>query len=289
MRDIYFKEKKIDLKNENYDVFKIPKSFGDCVRFNGVTNTKLETVESRTNNFTFRVLTQLNKSISEFEDSRFLPHSQMEIYVTDNFVNSFLKIDPLRIEKNKEIYVSFYKACIETKLGYPFHNCTENLNKTNYHMNCIEECINKEIKDKYNCSIPSYYRIDGLEECGDKPQIYEVPNLWQTSDRYEKNINYIKNLTNEFFNLCENECPEECESTTFKTKSIAISSIGDTVLSFSFSDFTTLNITQIPKMNLFSLVSNIGGSLGLFIGISFLSFFELIEFFIDVIFIYASL
>jgi hypothetical protein len=36
-------------------------------------------------------------------------------------------------------------------------------------------------------------------------------------------------------------------------------------------------------MDIFDLISNIGGNLGLFIGISFLSFAELIELFVEII------
>jgi len=38
-------------------------------------------------------------------------------------------------------------------------------------------------------------------------------------------------------------------------------------------------------MDIFDLISNIGGNFGLFIGISFLSFAELIELFVEIIII----
>ena len=42
-------------------------------------------------------------------------------------------------------------------------------------------------------------------------------------------------------------------------------------------------ISQQPKTQLLNLIPNIGGALGLFIGISFLSFIEIIELFIEII------
>jgi hypothetical protein len=42
-------------------------------------------------------------------------------------------------------------------------------------------------------------------------------------------------------------------------------------------------IDQIAQMNGFDLISNIGGNLGLFIGISFLSFAELIELLVEIL------
>ena len=44
-------------------------------------------------------------------------------------------------------------------------------------------------------------------------------------------------------------------------------------------------IDQIAQMTVFDLISNIGGNLGLFIGISFLSFAELIELLVEIILI----
>lgn len=155
-------------------------------------------------------------------------------------------------------------------------------------MNCIEKCINKEIRDKYNCSIPSYYRVNDLEPCGGELQNYEVNhfNTYPPSEYFENHVINIGNLTTEFLNTCEKGCSKECYSVLFNTQVISSKSTSDTKFTFSFSDFSTLNITQIPKMNVFSLISNIGGSLGLFIGISFLSFVELLEFFFDLVFIF---
>jgi hypothetical protein len=45
-------------------------------------------------------------------------------------------------------------------------------------------------------------------------------------------------------------------------------------------------IDQIPKMNSFDFISNLGGNFGLFIGISILSFAEFIELFIEIILIF---
>lgn len=51
--DIKLKDKSIDVRNENngIDFFKILKSFGDCVRFNGPTIKDFKTCESKTDAF----------------------------------------------------------------------------------------------------------------------------------------------------------------------------------------------------------------------------------------------
>jgi len=44
-------------------------------------------------------------------------------------------------------------------------------------------------------------------------------------------------------------------------------------------------ISNKPKTELFTIISNIGGTLGLFLGISFLSFIEIFEILFQVIYI----
>ena len=52
-----------------------------------------------------------------------------------------------------------------------------------------------------------------------------------------------------------------------------------------YNNLKYTSITQTPKTNFLDLVSSIGGILGLFIGISFLSFAEIIELCLEIVFI----
>ena len=51
-----------------------------------------------------------------------------------------------------------------------------------------------------------------------------------------------------------------------------------TAFLFSFGEFSTLNITQIPKIDGFTYINNIGVGLGLFMGIAFPNLIEFIQF-----------
>ncbi len=55
-----------------------------------------------------------------------------------------------------------------------------------------------------------------------------------------------------------------------------------------YTDFYYTHISQIPKQHLVDLVSNFGGLFGLFIGMSFLSFGELIELLVEVLLIFCQ-
>lgn len=112
--------------------------------------------------------------------------------------------------------------------------------------------------------MPSYYQIKGLEQC--------------TGAAYSSSY--------DFYHKCEKKCPRQCETIKFGVKHFESDrSDNATVFIFSFSDLSSYKITQLPKINEFTLISSIGGSLSLFIGVSFLSSVEVVEFFIDVFYV----
>jgi len=99
---------------------------------------------------------------------------------------------------------------------------------------------------------------------------------------------YLKIIQNGFD--CYSECPEECDSIKYETSHTFTKSSSkiDNLVVFNIF-YPTLDYTvidQIPKIDLFDFISNLGGNFGLFIGISFLSFAEFIELFIEIILIF---
>jgi hypothetical protein len=71
---------------------------------------------------------------------------------------------------------------------------------------------------------------------------------------------------------------EGCFSEKFSYSVEATVGYGSTVFKFSFRDMSTLNITQIPKIDGFTFVNNVGGGLGLLMGIAFPTFIEFLQF-----------
>lgn len=107
-----------------------------------------------------------------------------------------------------------------------------------------------------------------------------------------------------FPSYCNNECPQECDSEEFSFtlstskfptdiyQNIVLDKLSKSpLLNFSkvniekdvalvkiyFDELKYTLIDQIPKMDTESLISSIGGSLGLFMGLSICSFMELLE------------
>ena len=182
-------------------------------------------------------------------------------------MNSFEKLDSHKADWNYFHRVEIAKDSIEIKLPEPYNRCKESLNNENYHQeNCIEPCISKQIKNKYNCTfVQSLFAIPGLTHCG-----YEGKLLYK-----------------EFLAVCQKGCSENCYSVSFTAdiKSTVASDelSSQTVFRFSLSDLSSLTITKVPKIDEFTFLNNIGGGLGLFMGISFPTLIEFIEFVAEIL------
>ena len=82
------------------------------------------------------------------------------------------------------------------------------------------------------------------------------------------------------------QCPESCYTVKFASDYTRHEKEDlrerDVNFYFSFRDFSYLNISQIPKTDVFTFVNNIGGGLGLFMGIAFPNLVEFIHFVIEI-------
>lgn len=263
--------------SQDLQFFKIPKLYGNCVRFINQTNVSSDNLLD-----SFSLLFYLDR-YEEDSQNIFIKstlYEYFEIYVTNKNVNSFLQTSAISVETSSlsGALVKFVKAEIETKLPDPYNPCYTEV--PDIQVNCIERCIVHKIAEAYNCSIPSYYEIKSLNRCVNYPGAYLRTDI--NDIPYEQYYNKIHVLTQEFNAACSEMCPKEC---TFVKYDLTVTYQGlqsyTFKFDFSFQDFSSLVITQIPKFTSFSLLSSIGGSFGLFIGVRFLSLVEILELFID--------
>jgi len=110
---------------------------------------------------------------------------------------------------------------------------------------------------------------------------------------FNKAVKYnIRNCTNNYFDnfieqrnkICPQYCPLECDSVTY-TFSFRNYNRNYTQLLIYFEELKYAKHSEIPKTQIFNFISHIGGILGLFIGCSFVSFFELAEVIFEICFI----
>jgi hypothetical protein len=95
-------------------------------------------------------------------------------------------------------------------------------------------------------------------------------------------------LSSEFDAVCKEKCHKECTTIKFNTlvSNPQLNPNSPEKLKFIVwpLDLNYIEISQTPKMSGFSLMNEIGGALGLFVGITCLSLLELLEFFFELFF-----
>jgi len=148
----------------------------DCFRFNAATNKSSELFTANTTDQIYQVYLKNVYTVQISENEYFnysfnpvldrLKHN-FDIYVGDNYVNSFEDLDSYKADGNLINRIEIAKDSVETKLPEPYNQCKESLINDNYHQsNCIETCISKEIKNKHNCTfVQSLFAIAGLKHC----------------------------------------------------------------------------------------------------------------------------
>jgi len=196
------------------------------------------------------------------------------------------------------------KKTVSKRLGYPYNNCIkindinseklENdqiynyiLKYTNYsykQTDCFDYCIGKQMLNYLNITNRIDNWVNVLTEFSNKST--ELTNI------------YSKLIKGEITNICTPFCPLECDTISYDVsisstkispkyneylKSVNISTDNLIHLNVYYDNLEYTSIEQVSKMELQDLISNIGGNLGLFIGISFLSFAEIIEILIEVL------
>ena len=162
---------------------------------------------------------------------------------------------------------------------------------------CFDLCHQTILKEQCNCTNDDFYSFYGSQNCYSKADM-DCLNIIKDKFIYE-----------DFFTKeCAPLCPLECNQTIYyltlsatklnlnyyqnflKEKNLTALNFEDqknALIKFNvyFDSFSYKLITETPSINVVELFSNIGGTLGLFLGVSFLTCVELIDFLIQVCFI----
>ncbi len=128
-----------------------------------------------------------------------------------------------------------------------------------------------------NCSID--FDRDLYFECYKKQE--ENSEKRKCFKSYMKNLNHTNN---------SEYCPLQCDSYTYEISILNYQSNAlnncQVQLHIYYEDLKYTYISQEAKLEFLGLISNIGGSLSLFVRISFISFLELFELLAEIFYIY---
>jgi hypothetical protein len=206
------------------------------------------------------------------------------------------------------------KRIYDQKLELPYNNCYKNVSKSEYNQTIInylierkreytkKECLYLCRNLKYKEINPCNFNFDDLEiDIVDKADFIKNNTISECVQKFYKD-NYESCLTL--------YCPLECDSFTYEinkdllmtrssgnisqNKSLDFFAGFNTYENVSrtffairvyFDDLKYTLIKQQPKIELFGLISNVGGTLGLFLGFSFISLLEIFEVLAELVYI----
>ena len=184
----------------------------------------------------------------------------------------------------------------ESRLGIPYNDCYKNesefrLNQTiiNYikstgetysYQNCLEYCFDLAFIKNNPCNCSNATIGNVWELC------------WQTVEQ-SIHSSCTWNFKQDFYHKsiiqeCSQYCPIECNSYEFQKEISSVSEFNTNVTRLKMF-YRTLKYTLVKEKNKYpleDLISNIGGILGLFVGISFVNLAELIELVAELFFVF---
>jgi hypothetical protein len=288
----WFNNENLTTEWENYfEAFNDTSYIGKCYRFNrgiNVTNHSVPIQKSKRSGYNDGFYFEFKSDANSFIVSIYNQTQNISTIFNKGYYISAGTRNYLRI---KRIY--------DTKLEYPYNDCLENVSKfTNKkfiidymekknwqytNKECIRLCENLKYLEESNCNC-------SLNNLDDYP--YKVCyNNDELKACYIKFIDHFNKK--DIFQICSEYCPLECDSFDYDISinsraSGSLSADNTTGIYVFYEDLKYTLISQQPKMQFIDLISNIGGSLGLFVGISFISFLELFEILVEIIFIYSE-
>ena len=283
----------INSLEDDFESF-LSESYGKCFRFNSGKNLKGNPIPIKNSTLggyddSFRLEIKAPTGLIVWIHNRTAPprvenynkFSHIPIFVSPE-IRSFLVIDKI----------------LNFKLDMPFNKCFKNVT--------TEFDKNKTIIDYLNSMNETYSQIKCFELCFELKYIEsnmcnckntKLGSVWiDCWLRNEESNKTSCTITNRFGfhkenleEICSEYCPLECDSVSFTVGVNNLKVLNDvkneTVLLFAFYrslQFTW--ITEQPKMKLEDLISNVGGYLGLFVGLSFVSLFEVAELIVELVF-----
>ena len=233
-------------------------SYYRCLRFNHYQ-------ENKTGYHKLFPIKYINSQHFTFKINLTANFTDVSILMSDNYIQILdwsQLVTTFGNDQRGYIDIGFTKK-IDRKLGEPYNKCQVTLESTYRQVNCIAKCRNRDFGRKYNCTLRNFYGDSSYDFC--QNGIY---------------------FSAEFDADCEKECPKECITTEFDVITnyyVSTASANDSLhIEVSYLDLRFLEISQTPKMSEYSLINEIGGALSLFVGVTFLSLLEFLEYFFEV-------
>jgi len=273
--------------------------YGDCFHFNSGRNMSGHSIP---------ILKQIGQEKQycvtiSFNKLNISNNGPIKIWINDYSSLPFLNEQKLRSQDTSILNIIHeiqLTKTIETKLSLPYNPCYKEeeeeeessglkwnktiinfmkLNNIKYNQKyCFKLCPLIETNNRCNCTKNNTsLSIDVYKDC-------------YSNECYKKYVLDFEKIQTE---KCKDYCPLECDSITYALTLVPRqdlnNKLNNSTLNYAHVDifYRELKYTkfsEIPKIEVFSFISEIGGILGLFIGCSFVSLFEIAELLIEIFF-----
>lgn len=285
-------------------------NYGNCFIFNSnrTGSIKKLTRSGNGNGLILELYTGANNDINDFD------HETGMLVFLSNITQNYFENSGVALPnsfRTKFLVNRFFHK----KINYPYSDCvtdtvssqstdlfklTKSLNVSYSQSMCMDLCFQQFVIENCSCHDPRYAALTSTRQCLTKAEYICVLH------------NYRQYLQGGFNQKCLVECKPECSKETFEymlssinypaetyagralmesqivkskyqNRSLSYEELKSKVLAVDISyhklDYTI--ISEVENMSFITLVSNIGGVLGLCLGMSFLSFIEIFELFFE--------
>ncbi|RNA34522.1 amiloride-sensitive sodium channel subunit beta [Brachionus plicatilis] len=292
-------------------------NYGNCYQFNSGFDS-----HGKKNDLKYAMTTErlsglrLILNISVTQKLKFMNPSTGAVIFIHNHTTYPMMVDTITLAPKTETSISLSRTFYESKQK-PYSNCdakTNDMNSYNseyyklVHENtkaygqtlCIHQCIQKFFIENCDCFVADYPCFYNSMPCN----LTTWQNCIGIAFQYIKKGDYLNQE-------CEQKCPLECQRMWFD-KTVSTNEFSNSMYedflqeydgsdsiyfnqSFDSKDFAVVNVyygnlgfisvSESPTTDVVGLLSNIGGVAGLFLGISLLTFVEILEIIINIIFV----
>jgi hypothetical protein len=299
-----------DLKKDwpNYLEVYNDTTYGKCYRFNSGKNMSGKTTQ---------ILKSKKSGLADGFILDFYSNTSFDFGLLYIFIHNHTVSPPTIFNKGYWITSGsdnyfIIKRLIDEQLEHPYNNCYKNVSKSSFNQTIIDYFSSTKYAYSQKECIAVCRNLISLEESGCNCSISSLDETFAVKCLEQMNDPINKKCASDFLAIfnpkkCGKYCPLQCDSfsydITLNIQSIIANGNITTLRNYYYSEFLTYEnmsktyygiyvyyddlkytlINQIPKTEISGLISNIGGTFSLFLGLSIGSFLEIIEILIEFI------
>lgn len=220
-----------------------------------------------------------------------LDSNEIYLFIGDTLVRPVVsEIMNVPVQLGYKVNVAVRKYVSE-KMARPYNNCSDSLNSrssfdseyyrsvfdagiTYRQLNCLEYCSLKELTVKCDCSYADFWEESGDPSCLDDTAATSCVD----------SNKLLQDLSG-----CVSSCPLECDSVSFTNSVVSYQFDANKIkLKIFYEEMSYTSVIEAAKISVYDLVSTFGGTFGLFLGFSLLSFCELLQLMFDVVVVFVK-